>query len=55
MKTGPSEIVPENVQVIFRDQLKDTYKAEFEVHLKHYEECWRFKTALKFTASLQVT
>jgi hypothetical protein len=37
-KNGPSEIDPENVQAITKDQLKDTDKAEFEAHLKHYEE-----------------
>jgi hypothetical protein len=38
MKTGASEIDPNNVQVITRDQLKDTDKAEFEAHMRHYEE-----------------
>jgi hypothetical protein len=37
MKTGPSEIDPENVQAITRDQLKDAHKTEFEAHM-HYEE-----------------
>jgi hypothetical protein len=37
-KTGPSEIDPENVQAITREKLKDTDKAEFEAHMKHYEE-----------------
>jgi hypothetical protein len=37
-ETGPSEIDPENVQSITRDQLKDTNKAEFEAHMKHCEE-----------------
>jgi hypothetical protein len=37
-KTGASEIDPENVQAITNDQLKDTDKAGFEAHMKHYEE-----------------
>jgi hypothetical protein len=37
-KTVPSEIDPENIQAITRDQLKDTNKVEFEAHMKHYEE-----------------
>jgi hypothetical protein len=37
-KSGPHEVDPENVQVITRDQLKDTNKAEFEAQMKHYEE-----------------
>jgi hypothetical protein len=37
-KTGASEIDPKNVQAITKDQLKDTDKAEFEAHMKHYEE-----------------
>jgi hypothetical protein len=37
-KIGPSEIDPENVQAITKDQLQDTDKAEFEAHMKHYEE-----------------
>jgi hypothetical protein len=37
MKTGPSEIDPENVQAITRDQLKDAHKTKFEAHM-HYEE-----------------
>jgi hypothetical protein len=37
-KSGPHEVDPENVQVITRDQLKDTDKAEFEAQMKHYEE-----------------
>jgi hypothetical protein len=35
-KTGPSEIDQENVKAITRDQFKD--KAEFEAHMRHYEE-----------------
>jgi hypothetical protein len=35
---GAFEIDPENVQAITKDQLKDTDKAEFEAHIKHYEE-----------------
>jgi hypothetical protein len=38
MKTGPHEVDPDNVRAITRDQLKDTNKAEFEAHMKHYEE-----------------
>jgi hypothetical protein len=38
MKHGPSEIDPENVQAITKDQLKDIEKAEFEAHMKRYEE-----------------
>jgi hypothetical protein len=38
MKNGPSEVDPENVQPITKDQLKDSDKAEFEAHMKHYEE-----------------
>jgi hypothetical protein len=37
-KIDASEIDPENIQAITRDQLKDTDKAEFEAHMKHYEE-----------------
>jgi hypothetical protein len=37
-KTGPSEVDPENVQPITKDQLKDSDKAELEAHMKHYEE-----------------
>jgi hypothetical protein len=37
-KTGPSEVDPENVQPITKDQLKDSDKAEFEARMKHYEE-----------------
>jgi hypothetical protein len=36
--TGASEIDPYNVQAITKDQLKDTDKAEFKAHTKHYEE-----------------
>jgi hypothetical protein len=35
-KTGPSEVDPENVQPITKDQLKDSDKAELEAHMKHY-------------------
>jgi hypothetical protein len=38
MKTGPSKIDQENVQVITSDQLKETEKVEFEAHMKHFEE-----------------
>jgi hypothetical protein len=38
MKTGASEIDPDNIQTITRDQLKDTDKAEFEDNMRHYEE-----------------
>jgi hypothetical protein len=38
MKTSACEIDPENVQAITKDQLKDTDKAEFEAHMRHYEE-----------------
>jgi hypothetical protein len=37
-ETGASEIDPDNVQAITRDQLKDTDKAEFEGHMRHCEE-----------------
>jgi hypothetical protein len=37
-KTGPSEVDPENVQSITKDQLKDSDKSELEAHMKHYEE-----------------
>jgi hypothetical protein len=37
-KTSPHEVDPENIQAITRDQLKDTDKAEFEAHMRHYEE-----------------
>jgi hypothetical protein len=37
-KTGASEIDPDNVQAITKDQLKDTDKAEFEAHMKQYQE-----------------
>jgi hypothetical protein len=37
-KNGPSEVDPENVQPITKDQLKDSDKAELEAHMKHYEE-----------------
>jgi hypothetical protein len=37
-KSGTLEIDPDNVQTITRDQLKDADKAEFEAHMKHYEE-----------------
>jgi DNA polymerase I-like protein with 3'-5' exonuclease and polymerase domains len=37
-KTGPSEVDPENVQPITKDQLKDSDKAKLEAHMKHYEE-----------------
>jgi hypothetical protein len=37
-KTGPHEVDPKNIQAITRDQLNDTDKAEFEAHMKHYEE-----------------
>jgi hypothetical protein len=39
-KTGASKIDPNNVQAITKDQLKDTDKAEFEAHMKHYEEIY---------------
>jgi hypothetical protein len=38
MKGGPSDIDPENVQVVTKYQLKDTDKAEFKAHMKHFEE-----------------
>jgi hypothetical protein len=38
MKTGPHEVDPENIQPITRDQLKDIDKAEFEAHMRHYED-----------------
>jgi hypothetical protein len=37
-KTGPSEVDPENVQPITKDQLKDSDTDELEVYMKHYEE-----------------
>jgi hypothetical protein len=37
-KNGPSEVDPEIVQPITKDQLKDSNKAELESHMKHYEE-----------------
>jgi hypothetical protein len=37
-KTDSSEVDPENVQPINKDQLKDSDKAELEAHMKHYEE-----------------
>jgi hypothetical protein len=37
-KNGPSEVDAENVHPIPKDQLKDSDKAEFEAHMKHYEE-----------------
>jgi hypothetical protein len=37
-KNGPSDVDPENVQLITKDQLKDSDKAELEAHMKHYEE-----------------
>jgi hypothetical protein len=37
-KNGPSEVDPENVQPITKDQLKDSDKAKLESHMKHYEE-----------------
>jgi hypothetical protein len=37
-KTGPSQVHPENVQPITKDQLKDLDKYELEAHMKHYEE-----------------
>jgi hypothetical protein len=37
-KTGPHEVDPENVQLITKDQLNDSDKAEPEAHMKHYEE-----------------
>jgi hypothetical protein len=39
-KTGPHEVDPENVQTITKDQLKDTDKAEFEAHMRHYKELY---------------
>jgi hypothetical protein len=36
-KTGPHEVDPENVQLITKDQLKDSDKAELEAYMKHYE------------------
>jgi hypothetical protein len=33
-----NEVDQSNVQAITRDQLKDADKAEFEDHMKHYEE-----------------
>jgi hypothetical protein len=38
MKNGPSEVDPENVQSITKDQGKDSYKAELDAHMKHYED-----------------
>jgi hypothetical protein len=40
MKNGPSKVDPENVQPITKDHLKDSDKAELEVHMKHYEELY---------------
>jgi hypothetical protein len=37
-KIGPHEVDPENVQLITKDQLKDSDNAEPEAHMKHYEE-----------------
>jgi hypothetical protein len=37
-KNGSSEVDPENIQPITKDQLKDSDKAELEAHMKHYEE-----------------
>jgi hypothetical protein len=37
-KTGAFETDPKNVQVTTKDQLKYANKAEFEAHMKHYEE-----------------
>jgi hypothetical protein len=37
-KSGSFEVDPSYAQPITRDQLKDAYKAEFEAHMKHYEE-----------------
>jgi hypothetical protein len=37
-KTGPSEVDPENVQPITKDQLKDSDTDELEAYMKHYEE-----------------
>jgi hypothetical protein len=37
-KIGTFEVHPYNVQTITKDQLKDADKAEFEAHMKHYEE-----------------
>jgi hypothetical protein len=37
-KNCPSEVDPENVQPITKDQVKDSNKANFEAHMKHYEE-----------------
>jgi hypothetical protein len=37
-KTGLFEVDPKNVQSITKDQLKDVDKAEFEAHMRHYEE-----------------
>jgi hypothetical protein len=34
----PGEISEENIQLINRDQVKDADKAEFEAHMKRYEE-----------------
>jgi hypothetical protein len=37
-KGGSSEIDPDNVQAITKDQLKDAGRAEFEAHMRLYEE-----------------
>jgi hypothetical protein len=37
-KIRSSEVDPENVQPITKDQLKDSEKAELEAHMKCYEE-----------------
>jgi hypothetical protein len=41
MKSGTFKVDPDNVQTITKDQLKDADKAEFEAHMKHYEELCR--------------
>jgi hypothetical protein len=38
MKSGAFEIDQDNVQTITKDQLKDADKAEFESHMRHYED-----------------
>jgi DNA polymerase I-like protein with 3'-5' exonuclease and polymerase domains len=37
-KSGTFEVDSNNAQAITRDLLKDPHKAEFETHMKHYEE-----------------
>jgi hypothetical protein len=38
MNSGTFEVDPDNIQTITKDQLKDIDKAEFEAHMKYYEE-----------------